>query len=437
MPKNTLFLVVLVLSSLVACQPTPVQETAIPTEQPLLVEQTQATSSDFVVWGLSGLTEEVSSYMATIFEEQHPGINVVVTDEGWDEALRQNLENAILIGRPPDVVVGENYFRYFASLGQMQPLDSIVEPVRDKLIPATYQGAIYQDQIYAVPILTGVFGLERNCAVITQAGLDCETPPQYWDEFLEEVRAINEAGAGEYYGFTLQGPGGTSVGAAFRLAIFHAQLDAMPCSGDLCNIPYFDNPAMIPVMEFVRELSQYTPPGLITNNNEGQVYEALFRGISSYQIAGSWHINWARETGCEDCRYSAIPYPREGHPASIIVGNVLVGAPTNSQHPELALEWLSLMLRDDVQALIYSSTGRLPVTRPVLTELRETVDTATQSFIDELLNNPSLGILPQWETNPREVWGIYNTMIEGVLTTNRPVAEIMGEAQEAVERLNR
>ena len=126
---------------------------------------------------------------------------------------------------------------------------------------------------------------------------------------LAQARTPTEAGGGDYYGYTLQGPAGTSVGAAFRIAIYLAQAGASLCSDPACTEPYFDNPAAVPVMAFLRELSRYTPPGLILHQHEGQVYEALYQGLSAYQIAGSWHP-LARSAGVRTVAIPLYPRPR-------------------------------------------------------------------------------------------------------------------------------
>ncbi|HEX2906798.1 MAG TPA: extracellular solute-binding protein [Phototrophicaceae bacterium] len=390
-------------------------------------------ANTFIVWGPSGI--EFDKYITDTFQERHPELKIVITDQGWDEALRQNLQNAILMGYPPDVVIGENYFRAFAAAGALVPLDDIMSKYQDDIIPATYAGAVYEGRVYAIPVFTGVFAFERNCLVIEAAGLDCDTPPQYWDDLLAEAAAIREAGAGDYYGYSLQGPGGTAVGSAFRIAVYQAQMDALPCADAACTIPDFNNPNVIPVYEMLREITTYTPPGLIDNTNEGQVYEALMRGISAYQIAGSWHVGWAKDAGCTTCRYSSIPVPRDGHPANLLVGNVLFGAPSQGRHPELAKEWLELLISTESQERVFSQLGRLPVRRSVLSGIQETVDPATATFINELLYNEDLGILPQWEHNPKETWAIYNELLTAVLKTNRPIPEIMQAAQAAIEAM--
>lgn len=393
----------------------------------------QDDDNTFIVWGPSGL--ELDDYITKTFQERHPELEIVITDQGWDEALRQNLQNAILMGRPPDVVIGENYFRAFAAKGDLLPLDDIIEKYKDDLIPATYVGAVYKGLPYAIPMFTGIFAFERNCSVIEAAGLNCDQPPQYWDDLLSEAAIISNTGAGSYFGYSLQGPGGTAVGSAFRIAVYQAQLGALPCTDETCTIPKFDDPKVIPVYEMLRELVKYTPPGLIDNTNEGQVYEALFRGVSAYQIAGSWHVGWAKTAGCTTCRYSPIPVARGGKTANLLVGNALYGAPSKGRHPELAKEWLELLLSAEAQTRVFTTLGRLPVRRSVLNEIRQTVDDSTATFIDELLNNSEIVLLPQWEANPRQVWAIYNDLLTAVLKTDRPIPEIMDEAQAAFEAL--
>ncbi len=416
---------------LAAC--TTAASTATPSPAPTPTPEPTPGPVELVVWG-SFPVSEYATYVKEQFEQEHPGVTVRIEDQGWDEALRQNLFNALLAGIPPDVVVGENYFQYFAELGALVPLDDVIADFRDSLIPATYKGAEYQGHIYGLSAFTGVFGFERNCAVIEAAGLDCTVAPQTWDDLLEQVRTITAQGNGQFYGYALQGPGGTSVGAVFRIAVYLAQMDAALCSDPDCTYPYFNNPRAVPVIEFIRELNRYTPPGLTFNTHEGMVYEAMYQGLTAYQIAGSWHPGLAQAAGCDQCRYSSIPVPADGHAASLVVGNVVYAVLSQSRYPDLAAAWVAFLARDDVQDLVYPSLGRLPSTRSALERLRPNVDAATQAFIDELLNNPALEILPQWRRNPQVLWSIYNDMLTQVLTTERPVQEIMNAAQAAADR---
>ena len=375
-------------------------------------------------------------YLKEQFEREHPGVTVIIESQGWDEALRQNLVNALQIGTAPDIVVGENYFQQFIEQGALLPLNEYIAEIKDDVIPATYKAAQVEETIYGIAAFTGVFGFERNCEVINAAGLNCDVPPATWDELLEQVKTITEQGQGDYYGYTLQGPAETSVGAVLRIAPLFGQTGATLCQNK-CTEPYFNDPKAVPVMEFLRKLNQFTPPGLTFYPSEGDVAASVFHGRSAYQIAGSWHPSWAKESGCEDCRYSVIPLPEHGRPASVLVGNAIYAVLKTSTHPDLAAEWVTFLARSDVQDLVYPALGRLPSTRSALTRLYDSVDPTMHVFIEELLQASELSILPQWREKPNELWRVYNQMLKDILTSDRPVKEIMDEAQHTAEELLR
>ena len=102
----------------------------------------------------------------------------------------------------------------------------------------------------------------------------------------------------------------------------------------------------------------------------------------------------------------------------------------------MAKEWLDLMLSTETQEQIFPNTGRIPIRRSVLEDLQATVDADTSVFIGEILTNDAITILPQWEESPREVWAIYNILLEGVLMSEQDIPELMAEAQARVEALD-
>lgn len=366
-----------------------------------------------------------------MFEAQNPGFTVSIEDHSWDNELRAGFLTALMAGAAPDVIVGENFFKQYADLGAIIPLDNYIADIRDDLIPGTYQAALINGQIYGISSFTGVFGFERNCTVIEAAGLTCD-PPQTWDDLYFAARTVTDNSGGLAYGFTLQGPFADSVGSVFRVAVLLAQVGASLCQND-CSFPYFNDPAAVQVYEFLRAMNALTPPGLTFETDEGKVYTQLFEGKSAYQIAGSWHPNWAKSAGCTDCRYSGVPVAPGGQPASIIVGNGIYAVTAQSKYPEQAANFVRLLASAEAQDLIYSAMGRLPTTRSGLEKLRPNVSEAEQAYIDQLLNNPDLGILPSWPRNPQQVWTIYNEMLTQILTTNRDIMEIMQEAQARAE----
>ncbi|MGB1252793.1 MAG: extracellular solute-binding protein, partial [Candidatus Promineifilaceae bacterium] len=373
-----------------------------------------------------------------MFEEQNPGFTVSLEDHSWDNELRANFMTSLMGGTAPDVVAGENFFKQYVDLGAVIPLDEYIVDIKDDLIPGTYQTAQVDGSIYGISSFAGVFGFERNCTVIEAAGLTCDSPAT-WDDLWWAANEVNTAGmataaAGgeQVYGFSLQGPIADSVGSVFRIAVLLAQTGAELCQNE-CSYPYFNDPKAVQVYDFLRAMNALTPPGLTFEPDEGKVYSQLFEGKSAYQIAGSWHPNWASSAGCTDCRYGGVPVAPGGTPANVIVGNGIYAVTAQSKYPQQAANFVKLLASAEAQDLIYSAMGRLPTTRSGLEALRPNVTEAEQAYIDELLNNPALRVLPSWEKNPQQVWTIYNEMLTEILTSDRPVQEIMDEAQIKAE----
>ena len=190
-----------------------------------------------------------------------------------------------------------------AALDALLPLDDSIGDIKDNAVAGTYQGAFLNGKIYGLASFTSVFGFERNCDVIEKAGLDCAKPPETWDDLLVQAEAITKAGNGEYYGYTLQGPAGFSMGAPFRIYVYLLEFGAnfaKPDAATGLDTPWFNDPKAAPVYTFLRELAKSTPPGLLFEADEGKVYTQLFQGKSAYQMAGGWHVQWAQEFGCTE-----------------------------------------------------------------------------------------------------------------------------------------
>ncbi len=356
---------------------------------------------------------------------------MVWEDHGWDETLRQNITTALLAGTQPDAIVGENFFQQYASLGALLPVDDLMTPeIKENSITGTHKAAIFDGKVYGLSWISGCFGFEANPNVLKEAGLP-EKIPATWDELLNAAQTVSTKLAGKAAGYTLQGPLGFSVGGMFRLAVYMQQLGVTINKPDDPFMPNFDDPKGFPVWEFVRKILPYTPEGLVFEADEGKVYSQLFAGKSAMQMAGSWHVGWAKDSGLTNAIYGAVPVPEGGKPASYVVGNVIYGAMKASKVPDLARDWVIASQDDSVQSIVFKSSGRLPSTKKAIESLLSdsTVDDATKQFA-MLLRDSDLGILPQWRKEPNKLNTIWNDLFTAVLTTNTEVASLAADAQK-------
>jgi len=371
-----------------------------------------------------------------LWQAKHPDMKLIWEDHGWDEVLRQNVTTALLAGTQPDVPVGENFFQQYASLGAMLPLDDVITPeITDNSITGTHKAAIFQGKTYGLSWFSGCFGFEINPTVFKDAGLEAKVPAD-WDEMLQVAKTMTEKGGKKFYGYTLQGPQGFSQGGMFRLAVYMQQLGVTLNKPDEIFYPNFNDPAGYPVWEFIRKILPYTPPGLVLEPDEGKVYSQLFANKSGMQMAGSWHVSWAKSSGLANAMYGTVPVAPGGKPASYVVGNVLYGALSQSKAPDAAKDWIMLGQDKGLQDTIFHSTTRLPSTKSGVASLTAdtTVDDATKLY-GTMLRDADLGILPQWNKEPNKLNSIWNDLFLAVVTTNDDIAGIADDAQKKADEV--
>jgi ABC-type glycerol-3-phosphate transport system substrate-binding protein len=378
----------------------------------------------------------VHEAQANAFKAKYPDVKLVWEDHGWDEALRQNIVTALLAGTPPDVIVGENFFQQYAYLKALLPLDEAITPeIADNSILGTHKAAIYNGKTYGLSWFSGCFGFEGNPNVLKEAGQKEELPTT-WDDLLIVAEAVTKAGAGNYYGYTLQGPLGFSVGGMFRVAVYMQQAGAMLVKAEDPFFPNFNDPKSIPVWEFVRKLMPFTPPGLAFDADEGKVYSQLFQGKSAMQIAGSWHTSWSKSSGLENALYGLVPYPKDGQPASYVVGNVIWGVMSATKLPDVATDWVMITQSDPVQSIILSGSTRLPATKKAIEAILNDANVGVpDKTYAKMLRDSDLGILPQWNKEPNKLNQTWNDLFAAVITTDTDIKQLADEAQSKAEEI--
>jgi ABC-type sugar transport system permease subunit/ABC-type glycerol-3-phosphate transport system substrate-binding protein len=164
---------------------------------------------NLTVWGMS-LSEENQGFTAQIrgFEKRHPGIKVTVLSMGAGGMNPQKLLTAIVGKTSPDMVLQDRFtIGDWASRGAFMPLDDLI--ARDRREPdcprpedfydATWQEAVYQGKVYAIPSGVDNRALFWNREVFREAapklraaGLDPNRPPRTWSELKAYAVALTE-----------------------------------------------------------------------------------------------------------------------------------------------------------------------------------------------------------------------------------------------------
>lgn len=148
----------------------------------------------------NGLTGGDGPFMLALVEEfnaAHDNIEVSMNATPWAE-FYQTLPAAVNSGAGPDVVVIHSFqIATNAARQVLMPLDQVAEDVglvEEEFSPPVWQAGIYRDQRYGIPLDVWPDGLFYNRQVLSDAGLDPDTPPQTGEEYLAACEQLKEAG---------------------------------------------------------------------------------------------------------------------------------------------------------------------------------------------------------------------------------------------------
>jgi raffinose/stachyose/melibiose transport system substrate-binding protein len=169
--------------------------TAAPVEEPTTTAAPAAEPVTITWWHIQNTDPMMTVWqdMADAFMAENPNVTIEITvmeNEAFKAALQTNLQ----AGDVPDL------FQSWGGGGLRQQVDAgLVQDITDAssgFIGNLNEGAVglYQvdDVQYGIPFNLGMVGFWYNQDLFAEAGIDA--PPATWDEFLEDVQALKDAG---------------------------------------------------------------------------------------------------------------------------------------------------------------------------------------------------------------------------------------------------
>src|SRR5687767_7618385 len=162
--------------------------TEAPAGEPVTITWWHITTKDP---GLSDWQKMADDYMAA-----HPNVTIEITVLE-NEAFKAKLTTVMQSGDPPDIFQswGGGTFNQQVEAGLLKDITADLEadPAwRDSFAPGALGVYSYQGKNYGVPWDMGMVGFWYNKDLFEQAGIDA--PPATWDEFLEDIQALKDAG---------------------------------------------------------------------------------------------------------------------------------------------------------------------------------------------------------------------------------------------------
>jgi len=107
----------------------------------------------------SDATAPFWSELIEAFEKENPDVKVDVDIVNWD-SLYLKTTTLISANQEPDILNTDTVLVQYAAKGLLEPLDTYIdESFRSEFIPSLLKSGVYNEKIYALPLLASVRAL--------------------------------------------------------------------------------------------------------------------------------------------------------------------------------------------------------------------------------------------------------------------------------------
>lgn len=284
--------------------------------------------------------------------------------------------------------------------------------------------------IYGVPIDAMSIQLLYNKKLLTDEGLDPDSPPKTFEDFLNIAQLAK--GKKNVYGLA-SGWGETWL--IYCLATNYA-FDIMGEEKFLNTIKgkvSYTDPDWIKVFSLFKDLaeSDILAPGIITmNNKEAEQIFATNRAFFTFN--GSWGVNTYQQINPE-LEYATMAPPKAnqkyapgvwaGAGASLVVN-------AQSENKEAAIEFLKWLTEKDQQIFLIKETNNLPSIKG----LKENIQSNMKYFLE---NQPYFTHPRLWSENENSrVVEAINRGIQNIIIGDKTPAEVAEDVAKTKKRYN-
>ncbi len=418
---------VLALAACVAEAPMPADEAAAP--EPVEVD----------LWhGLGGadgktFTELVAQYMD---EMTHVTVNEELLT--WD-IFYQKVPSSVIAGNPPDMIITHEW-----AIGQWGPrqvlragddfYDSMGVP-RDDFIPSVFENIHYEGSPLGVLLDTHGSGGYVNVELVEAAGLDIDAPPTSRTEFVEQMSMLTRDSAGRNptdAGFDPE----DIVQYAFHSHFWRrwAMLEAMWQNGG--NTINEDGTQSTIDSEPVREALSFWHQMVHEHHLHAvpvgySQTDAFQNGALALSIAGSWWLNFIRDSALEDNTvFWRVPQYGLEQPQAWMSAHVM-GIPNGADEAGAAgaadfIVWLSN------HGLEWARSGQPPARISLQNSSQLQEHWHTGNFGSQF---QAIGRTEQQHPNITEIQNAYQQEFEAVITDVKSVDEGILEAHARVQEV--
>jgi alpha-1,4-digalacturonate transport system substrate-binding protein len=307
-----------------------------------------------------GVECDVLDEMATRFEAEHPGVDVVMDVVPY-QAILESLPVQLAAGTGPDLATvtdlgGLN--RYYLDLAPHVDRAYWEDSFGDVL--GWYQGGPDDDGIYGLHMLMTVTGAFINTTLFEQAGVEVPGENASWDEWAEASRAVADA-TGITFPMAMDRSGHRIAGPAISYGAKIFEENGEPMLVDDAFTAY--------VQKFVDWHENGTMARDVWAGQGGSSYrdaaQEFINGELVYYYSGSWQTGRFDEQIGDLFDWQVVGSPcGDGGCSGMPGGSGLVGF-SQTEHPEIVAALLDYLAREDIYAEFSGRTKNIPAHRGV------------------------------------------------------------------------
>lgn len=356
-------------------------------------------TTELKVWAM-GREGEVVAALIPDFEQENPGIDVVVEQLPWT-AAHAKLLTAFAGDATPDIAqLGNSWVPEFAALGALVPLDAHVKksPVIDRsdYFPGIWDSNVVAGRMHGIPWYVDTRLLFYRRDILAEAGFD--KPPEDWAEWRHMMETIKQSGDSNRFAALLP------LNEYEPLVVLALQQDA-PILRDGGRRGNFRSAEFKKTLAFYLDMFRDDLAPAISNTQISNIWNEFDRGYFTFYISGPWQIGEFRRRLPKNRQsiWMTAPLPGPDGPGASVAGGSSLVIFKRSEKQADAWKLIEYLSRPEIQIRFHALTGDLPPRRNSwdAPELRD--DEHARAFAVQLERVEPAPKLPEWERIAQEI----------------------------------
>ncbi|BCV22271.1 ABC transporter substrate-binding protein [Moorella sp. Hama-1] len=365
------------------------------------------------------------------FETENPNIKVKNIPIPFTE-IQNQLTIMTTGGNAPDVAqLPDDVGISLAAMGALEPVDNLLsKEFAADVNKAYYNIGIYKNQHFLVPWIGGPNGFWYNKKLMQEVGLDPNKPPRTIEELdaaMAQIKAKKKDVVPLQYDTTVR-----PFALTFQWPFMQA-FGTVPFSADKVEIN-----GMTAYAQWLRDLVSkgYTLPGKkLGEFRPLAAQNRLVFGIDAPFVKGiiqSFDKSITDQVFYETWGVTTLPTGPDGKSYTVGGSNHFTAVFKASKHKEAAIKFVEYLANSDVALQKYViPVGFLPVTDSAVKRFPDAFNNpVAKAFIEKI--NPTI-ISPPYGPNYTKAGTIVSASMQEVITTTKPIDEILNSARSKLE----